>query len=209
VRGAYPADVVADTEHLGWTDVVRDGDLAAIAAPIEVLGVNYYQGDLVAGPTGDRPAAGEPTPFVGCEDVVFVPRDLPRTAMGWDVQPEGLTRLLVRLRDEAPGLALMVTENGASYDDVVAADGSVDDQDRLDFIDQHLRGVHAAREAGADVRGYYVWSFLDNFEWAFGYERRFGIVRVDYATQQRTPKASGKWYAEVCRTGRLPGVGGQ
>ena len=209
VRGAYPADVVADTEHLGWTDVVRDGDLAAISAPIDVLGVNYYQGDLVAGPTGERPAADEPTPFVGCEDVVFVPRDLPRTAMGWDVQPEGLTRLLVRLSDEAPGLELMVTENGASYDDVVAADGSVDDQDRLDFIDQHLRAVHAAREAGADVRGYYVWSFLDNFEWAFGYERRFGIVRVDYPTQQRTPKASGKWYADVCRTGRLPGAEGQ
>jgi beta-glucosidase len=208
VRGAYPADVVADTEHLGWTDVVHDGDLATIAAPIELLGVNYYQGDAVAGSSGGRPESG-PTPFVGCEDVVFVARDLPRTSMGWDVQPEGLTRLLLRLRDEAPGLALMVTENGAAYDDVVGADGSVDDQDRLDYIDQHLRAVHAAREAGADVRGYFVWSFLDNFEWAFGYERRFGIVHVDYATQRRTPKASGRWYAEVCRTGRLPAAEGQ
>lgn len=136
-------------------------------------------------------------------------RDLPRTAMGWDVQPEGLTRLLLRLRDEAPGLELMVTENGAAYDDVPGPDGRVDDQDRLSFIDQHLRAVHTAIQEGADVRGYYVWSFLDNFEWAHGYDRRFGIVRVDYETQQRTPKASATWYADVCRSGRLPGADGQ
>jgi beta-glucosidase len=210
VQGAYPADVVADTEHLGWTDVVLDGDLETISAPIDVLGVNYYQGDAVAGAPADAaPAVPGSTPFVCAEDVVFVQRDLPRTAMGWDVQPEGLTRLLLRLRDEAPGLELMVTENGAAYDDVAGPDGHVDDQDRLSFIDQHLRAVHAAREQGADVRGYYVWSFLDNFEWAHGYDRRFGIVRVDYETQQRTPKASATWYAEVCRSGRVPGVDGQ
>ena len=210
VRGAYPADVVADTEHLGWTDVVLDGDLETISAPIDVLGVNYYQGDAVAGPPADAaPAVPGSTPFVCAEDVVFVQRDLPRTAMGWDVQPEGLTRLLLRLRDEAPGLELMVTENGAAYDDVAGPDGHVDDQDRLSFIDQHLRAVHAAREQGADVRGYYVWSFLDNFEWAHGYDRRFGIVRVDYETQQRTPKSSATWYAEVCRTGLVPGADGQ
>ena len=205
VLGDYPSDVVADTEHLGWTDVVRDGDLATISAPIDVLGVNYYQGDAVAGPATDAaPAVPDSIPFVGAEDVVFLRRDLPRTAMDWDVQPEGLTRLLLRLRDEAPGLALLVTENGAAYDDVVGPDGSVDDQDRLTFIEQHLRAVHDAREQGADVRGYYVWSFLDNFEWAHGYERRFGIVRVDYDTQERTPKASARWYADVCRTGRVP-----
>ena len=208
VRGAYPADVVADTEHLGWTDVVLDGDLETISAPIDVLGVNYYQGDAVAGPAPDAaPAVPGSTPFVCAENVVFLDRPMPKTAMGWDVQPEGLTRLLVRLRDEAPGLALMVTENGAAYDDVVEADGSVDDQDRLSFIDQHVRAVHDAREQGVDVRGYYVWSFLDNFEWAHGYERRFGIVRVDYETQERTPKASARWYADLCRTGRLPGAG--
>ena len=210
VRGAYPPDVVADTEHLGWTDVVRDGDLATISAPIEVLGVNYYQGDAVAGPAADvEPALPDSIPFVGAEDVVFVQRDLPRTSMDWDVQPEGLTRLLLRLRDEAPGLALLVTENGAAYDDVVGPDGGVDDQDRLTFIEQHLRAVHDAREQGVDVRGYYVWSFLDNFEWAHGYERRFGIVRVDYDTQERTPKASARWYADVCRSGRVPGSPGE
>ena len=209
VRGAYPADVVADTEHLGWTDVVQDGDLETISTPIDVLGVNYYQGDAVAGAAPDAaPAVPGSTPFVCAEDVVFVQRGMPQTAMGWDVQPEGLTRLLLRLRDEAPGLELMVTENGAAYDDVVEADGSVDDQDRLSFIEQHLHAVLDAREQGADVRGYYVWSFLDNFEWAHGYDRRFGIVRVDYETQQRTPKSSGLWYADVCRTGLLPGTDG-
>ena len=135
-------------------------------------------------------------------------RGLPRTAMGWEVQPEGLTRLLLRLHDEHPGLPLVVTENGAAYDDVVGADGQVDDPERLAYIDAHLRAVHAAREAGADVGGYFAWSFLDNFEWAEGYAKRFGLVHVDYATQQRTPKASARWYGEVSRTGQLT-EGGQ
>jgi beta-glucosidase len=98
----------------------------------------------------------------------------------------------------------VVTENGAAYDDVVGPDGRIDDLDRLAFLDQHLRAVHAAVEAGADVRGYFAWSLLDNFEWAEGYAKRFGLVHVDYATQRRTPKASAHWYAEVCRTGLLP-----
>jgi beta-glucosidase len=102
----------------------------------------------------------------------------------------------------------VVTENGAAYDDVVGADGRVEDPERLAFIDAHLRAVHAAREGGADVRGYFAWSFLDNFEWAEGYAKRFGLIHVDYASQQRTPKASARWYAEVSRTGQLP-EGGQ
>jgi beta-glucosidase len=205
-RGEYPADLLADTEHLGWTDVVRDGDLAAIAAPIDVLGVNYYHGDAVSA----RPDAdpGGPSPFPGLDELSMPLRGLPRTAMGWEVQPEGLTRLLLRLHDEHPGLPLVVTENGAAYDDEVGADGEVDDPERVAYLDAHLRAVHAARAAGADVRGYFAWSFLDNFEWAEGYAKRFGLVHVDYATQQRTPKASARWYSEVVRTGRLP-VGGQ
>jgi beta-glucosidase len=131
-------------------------------------------------------------------------RGLPRTAMGWEVQPEGLTRLLLRLHEDYPGLPLVVTENGAAYDDVVGAAGDVEDPERLAYLDAHLRAVHAARTAGADVRGYFAWSFLDNFEWAEGYANRFGIVHVDYDTQVRTPKASARWYSEVVRTGRLP-----
>jgi len=201
-RGTYPADLLADTEHLGWTEVVRDGDLATIAAPIDVLGVNYYHGDAVAG-RAEADASG-PSPFVAAEPLSMPTRGLPRTAMDWEVQPEGLTRLLVRLHERHPGLPLVVTENGAAYDDVVGPDGRVDDHDRLDFLDQHLRALHAAMAAGADVRGYFAWSFLDNFEWAEGYAKRFGLVHVDYATQRRTPKASARWYAEVCRTGLLP-----
>ncbi|HEX6148438.1 GH1 family beta-glucosidase [Nocardioides sp.] len=202
-HGEYPADLLADTEHLGWTEVVRDGDLAAISAtPIDVLGVNYYHGDSVSA----RPAAdpGGPSPFPGLDRLSMPLRDLPRTAMGWEVQPEGLTRLLLRLHDEHPGLPLVVTENGAAYDDEVGPDGEVDDPERLAYLDAHLRAVHAARAGGADVRGYFAWSFLDNFEWAEGYAKRFGIVHVDYDTQVRTPKSSARWFSDVARTGRLP-----
>ncbi|GAA1476951.1 GH1 family beta-glucosidase [Nocardioides aestuarii] len=201
LRGSYPSDLLADTEHLGWTEVVRDGDLEVISAPIDVLGVNYYHGDAVSG--RPDPADTRPSPFV--EARLSMPtRGLPRTAMDWEVQPEGLTRLLMRLHDDYPGVPLVVTENGAAYDDTVGADGSVDDPERLAYLDQHLRAVHAAIEGGADVRGYFAWSFLDNFEWAEGYAKRFGLVHVDYDTQVRTPKSSARWYAGVCRTGHLP-----
>ena len=202
-RAEYPQDLLDDTEHLGWTDVVRDGDLQAIATPIDVLGVNYYHGDAVTARIGDGRTGS--SPFVGSQVSTTI-RDLPLTAMGWEVQPEGLTRLLLRLHEEHPDLPLAVTENGAAYDDVVGPEGTVDDPDRLAYIADHLRAVHAAREAGADVRGYFAWSLLDNFEWAEGYAKRFGLVHVDYASQRRTPKASAHWYAEVCRTGIVPGT---
>jgi beta-glucosidase len=123
--------------------------------------------------------------------------------MGWEVQPEGLTRLLVRLQQDytgPAGVALYVTENGAAYDDVPDADGFVQDDDRLDYYDQHLRAVHDAIALGVDVRGYFAWSLLDNFEWAWGYEQRFGIVRVDYDTQVRTPKASASFLRALATT---------
>jgi beta-glucosidase len=208
LHGRYPEDVLADTAHLGWTDVVADGDLATIAQPLDVLGVNYYHGDQVSGhPHEDlvEPAdPAHPPPFPAAEHVTFPSRGLPRTAMGWEVQPEGLTRLLLRLHREHPGLPLVVTENGAAYDDVRAADGTVDDPERVAYLDAHLRAVLAAVGDGADVRGYFAWSLLDNFEWAEGYAKRFGLVHVDYPTQTRTPKTSARWYADVCRTGALP-----
>ncbi len=207
LRGAYPHDVLDDTAHLGWTDVVRQDDLETIAAPLDVLGVNYYRGDLVTGHPVDDDAGREPSPWVAASHVGFPARPLPTTDMGWVIQPEGLTRLLVRLATDYPGLPLVVTENGAAFPDVVGPDGRVDDPDRVEFLDLHLRAVHDALEAGADVRGYFVWSFLDNFEWAHGYAKRFGIVHVDYDTQRRTPKTSAQWYARVCRDGRLPAGG--
>ncbi len=227
LRGAYPQDVLDDVAHLGFADVVRPGDLEVISTPIDVLGVNYYNGGAVsarpqqaagspqgtAGPDGARetPADGpvretrSPNPVP--DGIHHHSRGLPTTDMGWEVQPEGLTRVLVRLQQDYTGprgTALFVTENGAAYPDVVQPDGSVDDQDRLAFIDAHLRAVADAIDAGADVRGYFAWSLMDNFEWALGYSKRFGIVRVDYETQERTVKASGRWYAEVARDNAVP-----
>ncbi|MEE1622322.1 glycoside hydrolase family 1 protein [Zafaria sp. Z1313] len=224
-RGSYPADVVRDMAAAGLGRHVEDGDLELIGAPIDVLGVNYYNGGLAAGPAGPSfPAPGgtgedgytylserglpRRSPFVGSEMLRPVDRPLPRTAMGWEVQPEGLTRLLLRLHREYTGPAsvpIVITENGAAYDDVPGTDGTVDDSaTRLAYVDAHLRAVHRAIGEGVDVRGYLLWSLLDNFEWAFGYSKRFGMVHVDYETLERTPKASARWYAQVARTGVVP-----
>jgi len=213
-RGEYPADLLADTEHLGWTDVVRAGDLGVISTPIDVLGVNYYNGFAVSGHSGHASIqpAGAPRPgtmpYVGADRVSFPSRGLPVTDMGWEVQPEGLYRLLRRLDAEYDLPPIQITENGAAYVDTPDADGVIDDQDRIAFLDCHLREVHRAIADGVDVRGYFQWSLLDNFEWALGYAKRFGLVYVDYATQTRTPKASARWYAQVCATGRLPATDG-
>lgn len=210
--GRYPADVLEDQAGLWPEDLVRTGDMEMISTPIDVLGVNFYTGNLATAVEPGRAAAeaavarrtGPPNPNVGSEHVEHVARDLPQTAMGWEVHPEALEDLLVRLHRHytgPAGVALYVTENGAAYEDTVAADGAVEDPERLEYIRQHLHAVHAARTAGADVRGYFVWSLLDNFEWAFGYNKRFGIVHVDYPTQRRTPKSSARWFAQVARTG--------
>ncbi|PZR54311.1 beta-glucosidase [Xylanimonas oleitrophica] len=221
--GAYAPDVVELLEPYGLGDVVQDGDLEVISTPLDALGVNYYNGaalsghpapsdDAATGPSGATPPRPEgehwtqaPTPVP--EGVHHRSRGLPRTAMGWEVQPEGLTRLLLRLQQDYTGprgVALYVTENGAAYDDEPDETGFVDDQDRLAFIDLHLRAVKDAVDAGADVRGYFAWSLMDNFEWAHGYDKRFGIVRVDYETLERTVKASGRWYGQVAATGVVP-----
>ncbi|WP_244930112.1 family 1 glycosylhydrolase [Nocardioides sp. W7] len=219
LRGRYADDLAGDTEGLTfegkqWQDFVQDGDLALISTPLDVLGVNYYHGDAASGrPVEDRtqllgsriehaPRPVRP-PFPGGDDISFPRRGLPVTGMDWEVQPEGLTRLLVRLRDDYDVPPLYITENGAAYDDEVGPDGTVDDQGRLGFIDAHLRATYDAIEQGVDVRGYFAWSLLDNYEWAYGYRQRFGIVHVDYDTQVRTPKASARFYAEAARTGQL------
>jgi beta-glucosidase len=206
-RGEYPHDVLVDLEAVWPAGLVRDGDLASIATPLDFLGVNYYHGEAVSlRPAAPREAMEAPTerptstPFPAASDVFFHSRELPRTSMDWEVQPEGLTRLLRRLHDEysAPaGTALYVTENGAAFDDVVSPDGEVQDADRVSFLEAHLGAVADAVASGVDVRGYFYWSLLDNFEWAWGYAKRFGIVRVDYETQQRTIKASARRYAEL------------
>ncbi len=202
--GEYPADVLADTAGVTDWSFVQDGDTQLIHQPIDALGLNYYSPTLVAAydGTGDRPhadghAGGAATPWIACEGVAFLDQPGPKTDMGWPIDPRGMTELLVRLHTENPGLDLYVTENGAAFPDVVSGSGSVEDPDRITYVGQHLAAVHAAIEAGAPVRGYYLWSLMDNFEWAYGYSKRFGIVYVDYATQARTVKASGSWFAGV------------
>ncbi|WP_218221058.1 GH1 family beta-glucosidase [Nesterenkonia sp. Act20] len=211
-HGAYPEDVLEDQHGLWREGLVQPGDLEIISTPIDVLGVNFYTGELLTGVEPEQASAaaaaaragGAPNPNVGSEHVASVSRGLPATSMGWEVFPQGLKDLLMRLHREytgPAGVALYVTENGAAYPDQPDAQDFVQDDDRLSYIREHLRAVRDAMDAGADVRGYFVWSLLDNFEWAFGYDRRFGIVRVDYDTLQRTPKASAHWYAQVAATG--------
>ncbi|MET8040282.1 GH1 family beta-glucosidase [Micromonospora sp. NPDC005215] len=176
------------------TGVIRPGDLDTIAAPIDVLGVNYYN------PTGVRAAeAGSPLPFD------LVPLDgYPRTAFDWPVAPDGLRELLGWLRDTY-GDALPpieITESGCAYDDAPDAGGQVADPERVAYLDGHLRAVRAAIDDGVDVRGYFVWSLLDNWEWAEGFTKRFGLVHVDYATQTRTPKSSYTWLRDVIAASR-------
>lgn len=208
-RGDYPSDYVADLASVGLDtaldDVVRPGDLALIAAPIDTLGVNYYHGELVSdqpatASRGDEAPTSRPTrsPFPAADTVHWHPQHLPVTAQGWDIQPAALTELLLRIDAEYTrdaGTRLVVTENGAAFDDSVEADGSINDVDRADFFAEHLAAVLDAIDRGADVAGYFAWSLLDNFEWAWGYNKRFGIVHVDYRTQRRTIKLSGKRYA--------------
>jgi beta-glucosidase len=200
--GSYP-DLAALGLPGGAPPFVQDGDLATIAAPLDGLGVNYYNPTRIAAPDPDTPNPLAPLPFVP------VPIDgTPVTGFGWPVVPDGLADLLLQLR-ERYGAALppvYVTENGCSYPDVQDASGAVDDPDRIAYLDGHLRALHRAMEAGVDVRGYFVWSILDNFEWAEGYTQRFGLVHVDFATLRRTPKASYAWLRD--QLSRQPSAAG-
>ncbi|MER8017575.1 GH1 family beta-glucosidase [Streptomyces griseoluteus] len=213
LRGAYPESLLTATAPLTDWSFVLDGDLATSNAPLDALGLNYYTPALVSavtdqvkGPRADGHGASEHSPWPGADDVLFHQSPGERTEMGWTVDPTGLYDLLMRYTREAPGLPLYITENGAAYDDKPDADGRVHDPERVAYLHAHLSAVRQALRDGADVRGYYLWSLMDNFEWSYGYEKRFGAVYVDYATQERTPKSSARWYGEAARTGTLPSV---
>ena len=199
LRGSYPVDVVRDLARFvdlsegAPNGVVRPGDLEIISQPTDLLGLNYYNPYLVSAGGGPTDSGGL---WVGASDVVFHHQGLPRTAMGWEIDPDGLRRSLVRVSQDYPGIPLYVTENGAAFPDLVSAAG-VEDSDRVDFIAGHVAAVARAIDEGADVRGYFTWSLMDNFEWAWGYSQRFGIVHVDYDTLVRTPKASARWYQQA------------
>jgi beta-glucosidase len=210
LEGTYPSAVFERTTGITDWAFVHDGDLSTTHQRLDVLGVNYYNPVLVAqhrGPgariTADGHGDSSHSPWVGCDEVDFLPMPGPYTAMGWPVDETGLEELLLRLHTEHPTLPLMVTENGAAFDDRQDAEGTVDDPERVDYLRRHLAAVSRAITRGVDVRGYFVWSLLDNFEWAHGYEKRFGIVHVDFATQRRTPKESARFYAGVVAANAL------
>jgi beta-glucosidase len=191
--GRYP-DLGAFGVGEAGLDCVRDGDLAVIAAPIDALGINYYNPTRVSAlPDSPLPFQLEPIP------------GYPVTAFGWPVVPAGLTELLTqfagRYGDALP--PVYITENGCSAVDEPAADGTLDDQPRIRYLDGHLRALADAITAGVDVRGYLTWSLIDNFEWSEGYDQRFGLVHVDFATQARTPRASFAWYRNLIATQRI------
>nr|WP_030503642.1 GH1 family beta-glucosidase [Micromonospora purpureochromogenes] len=171
--------------------VVRDGDLDVLAAPIDVLGVNYYNPTAIRAPEADSPLPFDIVPLEG----------YPRTAFDWPVAPDGLRDLLLQLHrrygDALP--PIQITESGCAYDDAPDADGRVDDLERIAYLDGHVRAVREAMAEGVPVTGYFVWSLLDNWEWAEGFTKRFGLVHVDFDTQRRTPKSSYAWFRDLVR----------
>ena len=191
LRGAYPRDLVAFYEgRFGRIAAVREGDLERIARPLDFLGINYYFPARVA--ADDREPLGFRT----------VPGAGRLTSMGWDVDADGLHELLLRVRADYGDVPIAITENGAAFDDGPVTNGLLDDPERVAFLDEHLGALARAAAEGVDVRRYYAWSLMDNFEWEHGYEKRFGIVHVDYATQERIPKRSGLWYRDLIASRR-------
>ncbi|MDX6448449.1 MAG: beta-glucosidase, partial [Gaiellaceae bacterium] len=182
-RGEYPADVL---ELLGdAAPPVEDGDLAVMSTPLDFLGVNNYS-RLVIG-EGGKPLRNSASVY---------------TDMDWEVYPDGLYEVLMRLHDEYAVPAIYITENGAAFGDIRGHDGEIHDPERQDYLEGYIRAVGRAVQAGVPVSGYFVWSFLDNFEWAHGYSKRFGIVYVDYPTLERVPKGSFHWYRDLIRQHR-------
>ncbi|HEY3771494.1 MAG TPA: GH1 family beta-glucosidase [Solirubrobacteraceae bacterium] len=206
-EGHYPEDMLE--HYAGATpgfSVVQDGDLSAICAPLDFLGINYYSPALVADPSSAERARTEglvasrvesepATDELGVLRLGHAGTD--RTAMGWEIEPEGLTELLRRIDRDYNIPPIYITENGAAYHDYVDPEGRVLDDERIAYIDAHIGAVANAMEAGVDVRGYFCWSLLDNFEWGRGYSKRFGLVYIDYPTGTRIPKKSYSWFKDL------------
>ena len=200
LEGTYPDELKRLTSDFTDWSFVHDGDLETIHQPLDSLGVNYYSSPAVAYRQGPRDKAMDEGAVPGTGDTMDVDQHLPVSDMGWPITPDGLTTLLLELSERFPGLKLMVTENGiALKDELENANGSqaVHDQTRIDYLAAHIEAVGKAMDAGAPVVGYFVWSLMDNFEWAFGMSKRFGLLYVDYETKQRIWKDSAYWYQKV------------
>ncbi|KRC64112.1 beta-glucosidase [Aeromicrobium sp. Root236] len=191
LKGSYPKDVLHDLSAVTDAAFILDGDTELIAQPLDFLGVNYYTRHVVG--------AGL---WPGSSDVRFhLNNGLETTDTGWDIDPQGLVDILSQVQRDYPAMPIYLTENGAAFDDV-AVDGVVHDDNRIEFLESHLASLATLRAQGVDIRGYFAWSLLDNYEWSEGYAKRFGIVHVDYETQKRTPKDSAHWYADLIKRHR-------
>ncbi|HEY2507028.1 MAG TPA: GH1 family beta-glucosidase [Streptosporangiaceae bacterium] len=205
LHGRYPSD--ARAHLLPPARLIRPGDMETIAAPLDFLGINYYACVYLRG--GDPADLRRGESAADCEVpgvVEYRPAGLPETPMGWLVDPSGLHALLMRLSQDAPGLPLYVTENGCAAEDYVTPEGVVHDPERISYLQGHLSAAARAIADGASLAGYYVWSLLDNFEWACGYSKRFGIVYVDFGTGQRILKSSARFYAQVAGANAVPSM---
>ncbi|MHB2028414.1 MAG: GH1 family beta-glucosidase [Acidimicrobiales bacterium] len=206
-HGRYPVDML---EHYASArpgfSVIHEGDLQVVSAPLDFLGVNYYSPSTVVDVSRAREArlAGyvvshsEQFPDLRVRSLETPGRD--KTAMDWEIEASGLTTLLLRIREEYTALPIYVTENGAAFDDYVDPNGRVLDHNRVAYLQEHISAVHDAIDAGVNVQGYFVWSLLDNFEWSYGYSRRFGIVWVDFPSGTRLIKQSYEWYRDTIKT---------
>ncbi len=205
-RGSYPEDMLEHYASESDFSFVRDGDLEKISQPLDFLGVNYYmRHTVVDGRRNSELTTAMRFSSVGAATVL--PPGIETTAMGWPVESDGLTELLVRLHEEYTRGPIYITENGRAVYDYVNPKGEVNDEERVAYLDDHFRAAHAAIEQGVNLRGYMVWSLLDNFEWSEGYSKRFGIVFVDYGTQRRIPKMSAGWYKRIIERNGLEDAG--
>jgi beta-galactosidase len=194
--GRYPDDVLLDAGVTEWFNE-RAADLEVIATPVDFLGINYYSRHTAAGPEdGVFSDPSVPSASPGSENVRMVDTGAPKTLMGWEIHPDGLVDVVRMVHERAPELPIFITENGAAYADEVGADGQIDDEERRHYFELHTAACADAVAEGLPLKGYFAWSLMDNFEWAFGYSRRFGIVYVDYETQARTVKKSGLWFRD-------------
>jgi beta-glucosidase len=202
LHGRYPQAV--RSELLPPVELIELGDMKTISAPVDFLGLNYYSPYYVRRGDWDDLRLGE-SPLPGHPGVVnYAPPALPRTNMGWLIEPDGLYDTLLALDREAPRLPLYITENGCAADDYITPEGSVNDLERVEYLRGHFDAAWRAIQDGVNLSGYFVWSLMDNFEWARGYSRRFGLYFVDFATQQRLPKRSAAFFAKVARSNGLP-----
>jgi len=191
-HGTYSDEARALHGHYGVADHIDAQALADSRQPIDFLGVNYYNINHIE----HHPETASMPAWPGTWDARMARPPGELTEMNWGVEPEGLTWMLERVAREHPGVPMLICENGAAYVDEVGPDGFVDDPARTEYIKSHIEAMKVAIDRGVDVRGYFLWSLLDNFEWARGYDKRFGIVRVDFETMARTLKASGRWYRD-------------